>query len=45
MPSSFGITILTGSNAPMITGQVNICLYVGRVGYTEKESLVDFQLC
>ncbi len=45
MPMSIGITILTGSNAPMMTAQVSIYLCVGCVGYTEKESLVDFHLC
>ncbi len=34
MPVSIGITILTGSNAPIMTPQVNIYLCVG---YTEKE--------
>ncbi len=34
---SIGITILTGSDAPMMTAQVNIYLRVRCVGYTEKE--------
>ncbi len=37
MPVSISITILTGSNAPMMTAQVNIFLCLGCVGHTEKE--------
>ncbi len=37
MPMSTGLTILTGSDAPMMTAQVNIYLCEG---YTEKLSLV-----
>ncbi len=42
MPMSIGITILTGSNSPMMTAQVNIYLCVGCVRYTEKEVLLTF---
>ncbi len=34
---SIGITILTSSDAPMMTEQVSIYLHVGCVGYAEKE--------